>query len=77
MHCTVLHYTAQSALLSCIAVHCTTLHCTTLHCTGCPPDRGWVGWKSDKRQSVEITFEFDSPRQIHSVQLYCNNQFTR
>ena len=26
---------------------------------------------------MEIVFEFSSPQELHSVQLYCNNQFTR
>jgi hypothetical protein len=42
-----------------------------------PPDRGWVGWKNDKREFVEIIFEFDAPQELHTVQLYSNNQFTR
>ena len=40
-------------------------------------DRGWVGWRNDKRDMVSIVFEFDAVREFHSIQLYCNNQFTR
>lgn len=40
-------------------------------------DRGWVGWKSDKREFVEIVFEFEEIREFHGVQLYSNNQFSR
>ena len=40
-------------------------------------DRGWVGWRNDKRDFVEIIFEFDKVREFHSIQVYCNNQFTK
>ena len=40
-------------------------------------DRGWVGWKSEKRDFVEIIFEFETIQEFHSIELYCNNQFTR
>ena len=36
-----------------------------------------MGWKSDKREFVEIVFEFDAIREFHELELYCNNQFTR
>ena len=41
-------------------------------------NRGWVGWKkSPERPYVEILFEFDAPREFHSVSVFANNQFTR
>ena len=40
-------------------------------------DRGWVGWKNEKKEFVEIIFEFETIQEFHSIELYCNNQFTR
>ena len=40
-------------------------------------DRGWVGWKNEKREFVEIIFEFETIQEFHSIELFCNNQFTR
>ena len=40
-------------------------------------DRGWVGWKAEKRDVVEIIFEFETIQEFHSIELFCNNQFTR
>lgn len=41
--------------------------------------QGWVGWKNDTRENkpIEITFEFDKVREFSSVNIYCNNQFTK
>ena len=41
--------------------------------------QGWVGWKNDSRggQPVEIVFEFDKVREFRSMDIYCNNQFTK
>jgi hypothetical protein len=40
-------------------------------------DRGWVGWKNERRDHVEILFEFGEVREFHAVELFVNNQFTR
>ena len=40
-------------------------------------DRGWVGWKNEKKEFVEIIFEFETIQEFYSIELYCNNQFTR
>lgn len=40
-------------------------------------NRGWVGWKNDRRETVEIMFEFDQVREFHSIHIYSNNQFTK
>ena len=40
-------------------------------------DRGWVGWRNDKHNFVEIIFEFDTTREFHEIEIFCNNQFTR
>ena len=40
-------------------------------------DRGWVGWKNDRRDSVEILFEFDQVREFDAIHVFTNNQFTR
>lgn len=40
-------------------------------------DRGWVGWKNEKRDFVEIIFEFETIQEFHAIEIYCNNQFTR
>ena len=41
----------------------------------------WVGWKSDafpsEQSKIEITFKFDALRNFSSVQLFCNNQFSK
>lgn len=41
--------------------------------------QGWVGWKNDTRENkpIEIIFEFDKVREFSSVNIYCNNQFTK
>lgn len=39
--------------------------------------QGWVGWKNDTRQAVEIKFEFDKIREFTGVHIYCNNQFQK
>nr|XP_022905693.1 discoidin domain-containing receptor 2-like [Onthophagus taurus] len=40
---------------------------------------GWVGWKNDTRENrpIEIVFEFDKVREFSSLNIYCNNQFTK
>ena len=40
-------------------------------------DRGWVGWRNDKHDKVQIVFEFDTIREFHNLEIFCNNQFTR
>ena len=40
-------------------------------------DRGWVGWKNERREYVEILFEFAEVREFHAIQIFANNQFTR
>ncbi|XP_034232582.1 discoidin domain-containing receptor 2-like [Thrips palmi] len=41
--------------------------------------QGWVGWRNDSRagQPVEIVFEFDTVREFRSMDIFCNNQFTK
>ncbi|XP_026277610.2 discoidin domain-containing receptor 2-like isoform X2 [Frankliniella occidentalis] len=41
--------------------------------------QGWVGWRNDSRngQPIEIVFEFDKVREFTSMDIYCNNQFTK
>ena len=38
-----------------------------------------MGWRNDSRNSqpVEIVFEFDKVREFRSMDIYCNNQFTK
>jgi len=40
-------------------------------------NRGWVGWKAEKRDFVEIIFEFQEIQEFYNIEIYCNNQFTR
>ncbi len=39
----------------------------------------WVGWKNDTvdRKPVEIIFTFDRPRNFTSLQIHCNNMFSK
>ncbi|GLV42828.1 Discoidin domain receptor [Carabus blaptoides fortunei] len=39
----------------------------------------WVGWSNESRsdEPLEITFEFDGPREFSAVHLHINNMFTR
>lgn len=41
--------------------------------------QGWVGWRNDTRNNepIEIVFEFDKVREFTTVNLFCNNQFTK
>ena len=36
-----------------------------------------MGWKNEKRDFVEIIFEFETIQEFHSIEIFCNNQFTR
>jgi len=39
----------------------------------------WVGWRNDSRngEPIEIVFEFEKVREFASMDIYCNNQFTK
>ncbi|XP_068082067.1 discoidin domain-containing receptor 2 [Anabrus simplex] len=46
---------------------------------GKAPDGRWVGWQNDTRpgQPLEITFEFDGPREFSAAHMNTNNMFSR
>ncbi|KAL1517291.1 hypothetical protein ABEB36_001073 [Hypothenemus hampei] len=39
--------------------------------------QGWVGWKNDTRNYIELIFEFDRVREFRLLHLFVNNQFTK
>lgn len=43
------------------------------------PGTRWVGWMNESLsgQPLEITFEFDGPKEFSSVHVHVNNMFTR